>query len=105
MKIKTKLTFEVILLVSLIGTVSLTAILSTDEVQNRFFELTEGTMPMLDSLKDMRYSSTKISAATMQIILLYDESNFSTSVNVEEKLERKFFDIEMAKSLFNVAYS
>ncbi len=105
MKIKTKLTFEVILLVSLIGTVSLTAILSTDEVQNRFFELTEGTMPMLDSLKDMRYSSTKISAATMQIILLYDESNFSTSVNVEEKLERKFFDIEMAKRLFNAAYS
>ncbi len=102
LKIRTKLTLEVILLVSLVGTVSLTAVLNTDEVQNRFLELTTGTMPVLDSLKDMRYSSTKISATTMEIILLHDESSFSNALSIEEKLEAIFYDIEKAKELFNV---
>ncbi len=105
LKIRTKLTLEVILLVSLVGTVSLTAVLNTEEVQNKFLELTTGTMPVLDSLKDMRYSSTKISATTMEMILLHDESSFSKALSIEEKLEAKFYDIEKAKELFNVSFS
>jgi len=60
---------------------------------------------MLDTLKDMRYASEKISSTTMEIILIKDESSSSQFLNHEEKLESKFFEIEKSKELFNIAFS
>ena len=105
LKIKTKLSLEVILLISLVGLVSFTAVINTEEVQQRFFELSSETMPMLDALKDMRYASEKISSTTMKIILIEDESSSSQIINYEEKLESNFFEIEKSKELFNIAFS
>jgi len=105
LKIKTKLSLEVILLISLVGLVSITAVMNTGEVQQRFFELSSETMPMLDALKDMRYASEKISSTTMEIILIEDESSSSQIIHHEEKLESKFFEIEKSKELFNISFS
>ncbi len=77
MKIKTKLSFEVILLISLVGMVSLIAIMNNKQVQDAFFDLSSETMPILDTLKDMKLASALITSTTMEIMLIEDEIQYS----------------------------
>ena len=104
MKIKTKLLLEVFILFLLIGTISLISIINTKQVQETFSSISTETLPVLNTLKNMRYASTQISATTMEIILIEDETrNLSGSQyqELEEILETNFFKIEQAKTLFN----
>lgn len=103
MKIKTKLSLEAILLVSLVALVSLTAVVNTNNTQGKFSELSKESMPMLDALKEMRFASEKISSTTLEIMMI--EDNFSNLINQEEKLESKFHEIENAKEKFNLYYT
>jgi len=107
-KIKTKLVIEVIVLFALIGTISLISIMNTKQVQETFFSISTETLPVLNTLKDMRYASTQISAITMEIILIEDETRNTVGNEfheLEEILEINFYKIEQAKSLFNESFS
>ena len=103
MKIRTKLSLEAILLVSLVALVSFTAVVNTNNTQEKFSELSKEYIPMLDALKEMRFASEKISSTTLEIMMVGSSSN--KSINQEEKLESKFHEIENAKDKFNVAYT
>ena len=108
MKIKTKLLLEVFVLFLLIGTISLISIINTKQVQETFSSISTETLPVLNTLKNMRYASTQISAVTMEIILIEDETrNLSGNEyqELEEILEMNFFRIEQAKTLFNESFS
>ena len=108
MKIKTKLLLEVFILFLLIGTISLISIVNTKQVQETFSSISTETLPVLNTLKNMRYASTQISAITMEIILIEDETrNLSGDQyqELEEILEMNFFKIEQAKTLFNESFS
>jgi len=107
-KIKTKLLLEVFILFLLIGTISLISIINTKQVQETFSSISTETLPVLNTLKDMRYASTQISAITMEIILIEDETRNVVGKDyqeLEEILENNFFKIEQAKSLFNQSFS
>ena len=108
MKIKTKLAIEVIVLVTLISMVSFIALVNTKQVQDSFVGLSSETLPILETLKDMRFASTKIVSTTMEIILIEEESKHATGqqlIELEESLEWKFAEIDNAKFIFNNAYS
>ena len=108
MKIKTKLLLEVFVLFLLIGTISLISIVNTKQVQETFSSISTETLPVLNTLKDMRFASTQISAVTMEIILIEDETRNTVGSEyreLEEILETNFFKIEQAKSLFNQSFS
>lgn len=108
MKIKTKLSLEVILLVSLIGMVSMMAMLNTKQVQEAFLDLSTETMPILDTLKDMKLAISLITSTTMEIMLIEDEiqnSNGKLVKDLEEQIEFELFEMENAKALFTEAYT
>ena len=108
MKIKTKLSLEIILLVSLIGMVSMMAILNTKQVQEAFLDLSSETMPILDTLKDMKLATSLITSTTMEIMLIEDEiqnSNGKLVKDLEEQIEFELFEMENAKALFTEAYT
>ena len=108
LKIKTKLSFEVILLISLVGMVSLIAIMNTKQVQDAFFDLSSETMPALDTLKDMKLASSLITSTTMEIMLIEDEiqnSNGKSVKDLEEQIEFELFEMENGKALFTEAYT
>ena len=109
MRLKTKFSFEVILLIGLIGMVSVIAISSTKNVQDSFLDLSSQTMPTWDALKDMRLASSLLSSSTMKILVLQDtiknhddEPSFST---YEEQLESEIFEMETSKSLFTESFT
>jgi len=107
-KIKTKLLLEVFILFLLIGTISLISIINTKQVQETFSSISTETLPVLNTLKNMRYASTQISAITMEIILIEDETRNTSGSEyqeLEEILETNFFKIEQAKTLFNESFS
>ena len=106
MKIKTKLTIEVILLIGLVGAVSFFAISSTKQAQANFEELNSDTMPALDNLKDMKIATTLLTSSTMEIMLIQSESEGVTGAELaelEEEIEFELFEIENAKALFTGA--
>ena len=108
MRIRTKLALEIIILVSLIGMVSFIALINTKQVQDTFVNLSDQTLPILDSLTQMRQSATQVTTRTMEILLLEEESKTAQGVElaeIEEELEIQFYQIEKAKSSFNQAYS
>jgi len=109
MRLKTKFSLEVILLISLIGMVSFIAVLNTKQIQESFLDLSSETFPTWDTLKDMRYAASMLSASTMDVLFIYDEMNNSKnseSVSVlEEQLEFEMFEMETAKSLFTEAFT
>jgi len=108
-KLKTKFSFEVILLIGLIGMVSVIAISSTKNVQDSFLDLSSQTMPTWDALKDMRLASSLLSASTMKILVLQDTINNSDDKSgisaYEEQLEFEIFELETAKSLFTESFT
>ncbi|MBT8173622.1 MAG: MCP four helix bundle domain-containing protein [Nitrosopumilus sp.] len=108
MKIRTKLVLEVIVLFALVGMISFVSIMNTKQLQDSFSSISSETLPVLDTLKDMRYASTQLSAITMEIVLIEDETR-NTGENeyreLEEILEINFYKIEQAKSLFNDSFS
>ncbi|HXV66071.1 MAG TPA: ATP-binding protein [Nitrosopumilaceae archaeon] len=109
MKIKTKFTLEVILLVSLIGMVSIIAVLNTKQVQTSFLDLSSQTLPTWDALKDMRLANSLILSSTLEIMILQDRINSNIDqmniVDYEEQIENKIYEIETAKSLFAESFT
>jgi signal transduction histidine kinase len=108
LKIKLKLTLEIILLIGLIGMVSFIAIINTKQVQNAFFNLSSETMPVLDTLKDMKLAGSVITATTMEIMLIEDEIQNSDGKMVrdlEEQIEFELFEMENGKALFTEAFT
>jgi signal transduction histidine kinase len=109
MRLKTKFSLEVIILITLIGMVSFIAVLNTKQVQDSFLDLSSETMPTWDALKDMRYASSMLSASTMDALFIYDEMNsdeeFEHVSYLEEQLEFEIFEMETAKSLFTEAFT
>ena len=108
MRLKTKFSLEIILLITLIGMVSLIAVLNTKQVQDSFLDLSSETMPTWDSLKDMRFAASMLSASTMDVLFIYDEMDRDNSENVsvlEEQLEFEMFEMETSKSLFTEAFT
>ncbi len=100
--------FEVVILFILVGMISFVSIMNTQQLQNSFSSISTETLPVLDVLKDMRYASTQLSAITMEIILIEDETrNIGENEyrELEEVLEINFYKIEQAKSLFNDSFS
>ena len=108
MKIRSKLLLEVAILFTLIGIISTIAIINTKYVQETFSSINTETLPILNTLKNMRYASTQLSALTNEIILIEDETR-NASANefpeLEEILETNFYKIEKAKLLFNESFS
>jgi len=108
LKIRTKLSFEAILLIGLVGMVSLIGVLNTNQVKESFLELSNETMPVLDSLKDMRWAAAWVTESTTQILLLeetFDNHPEVMSQNVEERIEGELFELENAKALFTKAFT
>lgn len=108
MKIRTKLVLEIIVLFALVGMISFVSIMNTKQLQDTFSSINSETLPVLDTLKNMRYASTQLSAITMEIILIEDETrNVQDNEyrELEEILEINFYKIEQSKSLFNDAFS
>ena len=108
MRLKTKFSLEVILLITLIGMVSFIAVLNTKQVQESFLDLSAETMPTWDSLKDMRFAASMLSASTMDVLFIYNEMNLDDTTSVsslEEQLEFEMFEMETAKSLFGEAFT
>ena len=109
MRLKTKFSLEIILLITLIGMVSLIAVLNTKQVQDSFLDLSSETMPTWDALKDMRFAASMLSASTMDVLFIYDEMNsdkISRDVSIlEEQLEFEMFEMETSKSLFTEAFT
>ena len=107
-KIKTKLSIEVVLLASLVGMVALTAIWNTKQVQESFLDLSSETMPILDALKDMRLATSLITSTTMEIMLLEEQfvdGQSAKFVDIEEQIEVELFEIENGKALFTEAFT
>ena len=109
MKLKTKFSLEIILLVALIGMVSTIAIINTKTVQDSFLDLSSHTLPTWDALKDMKLATSLMSTATTEIMLLQDglldKSGSSESLAIEERLEFQMFEMETAKSLFTESFT
>jgi signal transduction histidine kinase len=108
LRIKSKLAFEVILLISLVGMVSFIAVINTKQVQNAFFDLSSETMPILDTLKDMKLAGSIITATTMEIMLIEDEiqnSDGAMVMDLEEHIEYELFEMENGKALFTEAFT
>ena len=109
MRLKTKFSLEVILLIALIGMVSTIAVLNTKQVQESFLDLSSETMPTWDALKDMRYASSMLSASTVDVLFIYDKIYQNTEPGqisqLEENLEFEMFEMETAKSLFTEAFT
>ena len=109
MKLKTKFSFEIILLIGLIGMVSIIAISNTKNVQDSFLNLSSQTMPTWDALKDMRLASSLLSSSTMKILVLQDTINNhddKSGISIyEEQLEVEIFELETAKSLFTESFT
>jgi two-component system sensor histidine kinase HydH len=106
LKIKTKLTIEVIVLIALVGTVSYFAISSTRHAQENFEELNMNTMPALDNLKDMKLATTLLTSSTMEIMLIENQAKDAQDSELrglEEGVEFELFQIENAKALFTKA--
>jgi len=99
---------EVFVLFLLIGTISLITIINTKQVQETFSSISTETLPVLNTLKNMRYASTQISAVNMEIVLIEDETRNTVGneyQELDETLETNFYKIEQAKSLFNQSFS
>ena len=109
MRLKTKFSLEVILLVALIGMVSVIAITNTITVQDSFLELSSETLPTWDALKDMRLAASLVSSNTVEIILiqddLFDDEISNEAFTLEEQLEYEMFEMETSKSLFTEAFT
>jgi len=108
MKIKTKLLLEVVILFTLIGIISTISIVNTKYVQETFSSINTETLPVLDTLKNMRYASTQLSALTSEIVLIEDETRNASEnefPELEDTLENNFYKIEAAKLLFNESFS
>ncbi len=109
LKLKTKFSLEVILLISLIGMVSIIAVLNTKQVQESFLDLSSQTLPAWDALKDMRLANSLILSSTLEVLILQDTINsqvdqFGVS-DYEEQIETEIFEIETAKSLFSESFT
>lgn len=88
--------------------VSLIGVLNTNQVKESFLELSNETMPVLDSLKDMRWAAAWVTESTTQILLLeetFDNHPEVMSQNVEERIEGELFELENAKALFTKAFT
>ena len=109
MRLKTKFSLEVILLVTLIGMVSVIAISNTITVQDSFLDLSAETLPTWDALKDMRLAASLVSSNTVEIVLiqddLADEDISQDAFVLEEQLEFEMFEMETSKSLFTEAFT
>jgi len=109
MKLKTKFSLEVILLIALIGMVSVIAITNTITVQDSFLDLSSETLPTWDALKDMRFAASLVSSTTVDIVLIQDDlidKEISQDAFVlEEQLEYEMFEMETSKSLFTEAFT
>lgn len=109
MRLKTKFSLEVILLIGLIGMVSVIAITNTLTVQDSFLDLSSETMPTWDALKDMRLAVSLVSSTTVDILLiqdeLLDEEISEDAFVLEEQLEYEMFEMETSKSLFTEAFT
>jgi len=109
MRLKTKFSLEVILLIFLIGMVSIIAVLNTKQVQDSFLDLSVQTLPTWDALKDMRLANSLILSSTLEVLILQDainnqEDEFGVS-DYEEQIENEIFEIETAKSLFSESFT
>ena len=109
MRLKTKFSLEVILLIGLIGMVSVIAITNTLTVQDSFLDLSSETLPTWDALKDMRLAVSLVSSTTVDILLiqdeLLDEEISQDAFVLEEQLEYEMFEMETSKSLFTEAFT
>ncbi len=109
MKLKTKFSLEVILLIALIGMVSVIAITNTITVQDSFLDLSSETLPTWDALKDMRLAASLVTSNTVEIVLLQDdlidEEISQDAFALEEQLEYEMFEMETSKSLFTEAFT
>ncbi|MFB5630252.1 MAG: ATP-binding protein [Nitrosopumilaceae archaeon] len=109
MKLKTKFSLEVILLIGLIGMVSSIAIVNTITVQDSFLDLSSETLPTWDALKDMRLAASLVSSTTSEIVLiqddLFDNKISNEKFALEEQLEFEMFEMETSKSLFTEAFT
>ncbi len=88
--------------------VSLIGVLNTNQVKESFLELSNETMPVLDSLKDMRWAAAWVTESTTEILLLeesFDNHPEVMSQNVEEQIEEELFELENAKALFTKAFT
>jgi signal transduction histidine kinase len=109
MRLKTKFSLEVILLISLIGMVSIIAVLNTKQVQDSFLDLSTQTLPTWDALKDMRLANSLILSSTLEVLILQDTINnqkdeFGIS-DYEEQIENEIYEMETAKSLFAESFT
>jgi len=109
MRLKTKFSLEVLLLISLIGMVSIIAVLNTKQVQDSFLDLSAQTMPTWDALKDMRLANALILSSTLEVLILQDtvnnqEDEFGVS-DYEEQIENEIYEMETAKSLFSESFT
>src|SRR3990172_7199870 len=109
MRLKTKFSLEVILLISLIGMVSIIAVLNTKQVQDSFLDLSAQTLPTWDALKDMRLANSLILSSTLEVLILQDtvknqEDEFGVS-DYEEQIENEIYEMETAKSLFSESFT
>lgn len=109
MRLKTKFSLEVILLIGLISMVSVIAISNTITVQDSFLDLSSETLPTWDALKDMRLAASLVSATTVETVLiqndLADEEVSQEAFALEEQLEYQMFEMETSKSLFTEAFT
>lgn len=109
MRLKTKFSLEVVLLVGLIGMVSAIAITNTITVQDSFLDLSAETLPTWDALKDMRLAASLVSSNTIDTVLiqddLFDEEISQEAFVLEEQLEYEMFEMETSKSLFTEAFT
>ena len=88
--------------------VSLIGVLNTNQVKESFLELSNETMPVLDTLKDMRWAAAWVTESTTEILLLeesFDNHPEVMSQNVEEQIEEELFELENAKALFTKAFT
>src|SRR3970040_140704 len=109
MRLKTKFSLEVILLIFLIGMVSIIAVLNTKQVQDSFLDLSTQTLPTWDALKDMRLANSLILSSTLEVLILQDtinnqEDEFGVS-DYEEQIENEIYEMETAKSLFSESFT
>src|SRR3989304_2446301 len=109
MRLKTKFSLEVLRLISLIGMVSIIAVLNTKQVQDSFLDLSAQTLPTWDALKDMRLANSLILSSTLEILILQDtinnqEDEFGVS-DYEEQIENEIYEMETAKSLFSESFT
>ncbi|MEX2313847.1 MAG: hypothetical protein WD650_07685, partial [Nitrosopumilaceae archaeon] len=109
MRLKTKFSLEVILLIFLIGMVSIIAVVNTKQVQDSFLDLSAQTLPTWDALKDMRLANSLILSSTLEILILQNtinnqEDEFGVS-DYEEQIENEIYEMETAKSLFSESFT